>query len=37
MLGPVVDVKFTGGDLPAIYEALKVTNPTISESKDNLT
>lgn len=37
VLGPVVDVKFTGGDLPAIYEALKVTNPTISESKDNLT
>ena len=36
VLGPVVDVEFTGGDLPQIYDALKVTNPSISDKEDNL-
>lgn len=37
VLGPVVDVKFATGELPAIYEALKASNPAISEEEDNLT
>ena len=36
VMGPVVDVEFTG-ELPAIYTALKTTNPTISKDADNLT
>ncbi|MBI5367186.1 MAG: F0F1 ATP synthase subunit beta [Planctomycetes bacterium] len=34
VIGPVVDVAFTGGTVPAIYNALKVTNPA---SKTELT
>ena len=37
VLGPVVDVKFATGELPSIYEALKLSNPTISDQEDNLT
>lgn len=37
VLGPVVDVEFEGGDLPAINSALKVTNNTISDKEGNLT
>jgi F-type H+-transporting ATPase subunit beta len=37
VIGPVVDVQFDGGKLPSILNALKVTNPSISASKDNLT
>jgi len=36
VLGPVVDVEFTG-ELPPIYTALKATNKTISSEKSNLT
>ncbi len=37
VLGPVVDVEFPEGHLPAIYNALKATNKAINEIKDNLT
>jgi len=37
VLGPVVDVVFTGTVLPEINSALKVTNPTISDKQWNLT
>ncbi len=36
VIGPVVDVEFPSGQLPAIYNALKVTNPSISKADDNL-
>jgi F-type H+-transporting ATPase subunit beta len=36
ILGPVVDVEFKGVDLPPIYAALKLTNPTISSKEWNL-
>ncbi|MFO0666404.1 MAG: F0F1 ATP synthase subunit beta [Polyangiaceae bacterium] len=36
VIGPVVDVEFSGG-LPSILNALKVTNPSISSEPDNLT
>jgi len=35
--GPVLDVRFEQGQLPAIYNALTVTNPAISDKADNLT
>jgi F-type H+-transporting ATPase subunit beta len=37
VIGPVVDVEFEGGKLPKILNALKLTNPSISGSKENLT
>ena len=37
VIGPVVDVEFGAGKLPKIFNALKLTNPGISDSKDNLT
>jgi F-type H+/Na+-transporting ATPase subunit beta len=37
VLGAVIDVTFTAGNLPAIGNALKATNKTISDVKDNLT
>ena len=37
VMGPVVDVEFEAGELPDIYTALKVTNETIDDRKDNLT
>lgn len=36
VLGPVVDVEFREG-LPAIYNALKLTNQNINDTKENLT
>jgi F-type H+-transporting ATPase subunit beta len=36
VLGPVVDVEFGNADLPAIYTALKVSNPAINNQKNNL-
>ncbi|HVW25956.1 MAG TPA: F0F1 ATP synthase subunit beta [Polyangiaceae bacterium] len=36
VIGPVVDVKFSSGKLPAILNALTVTNPNISDKPDNL-
>ena len=37
VMGPVVDVEFTKGNVPPIYNALTVTNKSISDSEDNLT
>ena len=37
VIGPVVDVEFADGKLPKILNALKLTNPSISSAKDNLT
>lgn len=36
VMGPVVDVEFDGGELPAINSALRVTNKFISDSEFNL-
>jgi F-type H+-transporting ATPase subunit beta len=36
VIGPVVDVEFESGDLPPIYNALRITNPAISDEPDNL-
>jgi F-type H+-transporting ATPase subunit beta len=35
VIGPVIDVEFEGGNLPAIFHAVKVTNPTISDKEWN--
>ena len=37
VIGPVVDVEFSGGKLPQILNALKLTNPGISSAHENLT
>jgi F-type H+/Na+-transporting ATPase subunit beta len=37
VIGPVVDVEFPDGKLPKILSALKLTNPGISNVKENLT
>ena len=36
VMGPVVDVEFPEGQLPAIYNALTLTNQEIDSQKDNL-
>jgi len=36
VIGPVVDVEFPDGDLPQIYNALKMTNPEINDQPWNL-
>jgi F-type H+-transporting ATPase subunit beta len=36
VIGPVVDVEFADGSLPPIFNALKLTNPAISDKSDNL-
>jgi F-type H+-transporting ATPase subunit beta len=36
VMGPVVDVEFGPGQLPAIFNALKVSNPFISSDPENL-
>src|SRR5258706_5518980 len=36
VIGPVVDVNFPAGQLPKILNALYVTNPSISNEKNNL-
>lgn len=36
VMGPVVDVEFPQGHLPAIYNALTLSNASISKEKDNL-
>ncbi|NDY42076.1 F0F1 ATP synthase subunit beta [Dissulfurirhabdus thermomarina] len=36
VIGPVVDVEFEPGKLPAILNGLAVTNPAIDDTKDNL-
>ena len=37
VMGPVVDVEFTHGNVPDLMTALHVTNPAIDERDDNLT
>ncbi|NRA65763.1 MAG: F0F1 ATP synthase subunit beta [Pseudobacteriovorax sp.] len=36
VLGPVVDVEFPIGELPKIFNALRMSNPSINDDKDNL-
>ena len=36
VIGPVLDIEFPPGHLPKIYNAIRVTNPTISDRKWNL-
>ncbi len=36
VIGPVVDVEFSEGELPPIFGALKITNPRIDETEENL-
>jgi F-type H+-transporting ATPase subunit beta len=36
VMGPVVDVEFAEGDLPSIFTALQITNPTIDDQEGNL-
>ncbi|MBI5491741.1 MAG: F0F1 ATP synthase subunit beta [Deltaproteobacteria bacterium] len=36
VIGPVLDIEFQPGKLPAIYNAVKVTNPSISSEPWNL-
>lgn len=36
ILGPVIDVEFPEGNLPPIYNALRMTNASISDEKENL-
>ena len=37
VMGPVLDVEFPEGQVPAINNCLKVTNSSLGESKENLT
>jgi F-type H+-transporting ATPase subunit beta len=37
VMGPVIDVEFPNGKIPAIFNALKLTNKTISNLENNLT
>ena len=36
VMGPVVDVEFPTGEVPAVLNALRVTNPVIDDKSDNL-
>ena len=36
VMGPVVDVAFPEGELPPIYNALRLTNPSINDQEENL-
>lgn len=36
VIGPVIDVQFPSSDLPSIYTALTLTNPSINNQPDNL-
>jgi F-type H+-transporting ATPase subunit beta len=36
VIGPVVDVEFPDGNLPPIYNALRITNPAINDQEWNL-
>ena len=35
VIGPVVDIRFDSEELPPIYGAITITNPTINDKKDN--
>ncbi len=36
VIGPIVDVEFDSGRLPAIYHAVKLTNPSVNDQQWNL-
>jgi F-type H+-transporting ATPase subunit beta len=36
VIGPVIDVAFEEGQLPAILNAITITNPVINDEEDNL-
>lgn len=36
IIGPVLDIEFPPGELPAIFNAVKLTNPSINDQKWNL-
>ena len=36
IIGPIIDVEFESGHLPAIYNAIRVTNPSINDKEWNL-
>ena len=36
VMGPVLDVEFASGKLPAIYNALSLTNKSINDEEGNL-
>jgi F-type H+-transporting ATPase subunit beta len=36
VIGPIVDVEFPPGKLPQIFNAIKVSNPSLSDKKGNL-
>ena len=36
IMGAVIDVEFSGGTIPGIFNALKVTNPSINDKEGNL-
>jgi F-type H+-transporting ATPase subunit beta len=36
VIGPVIDVEFKEGELPTIYNAIRLTNPRINDKKENL-
>ena len=36
VIGPVVDVRFEAEQLPAIYNAIRISNPSISDREGNL-
>lgn len=37
VMGPVLDVEFPEGQIPAINNALKLTNPSLGDGQENLT
>ncbi len=37
VMGPVIDVEFPEGDMPEIFNALKMTNKTLGNEENNLT
>ena len=36
VIGPVIDVEFGEGELPSIYNAIRLTNPRINDKEENL-
>ena len=36
VIGPVIDIEFGEGELPTIYNAIRLTNPRINDKKENL-
>ncbi|MCK4846424.1 MAG: F0F1 ATP synthase subunit beta [Deltaproteobacteria bacterium] len=36
VIGPVLDIEFPAGKLPPIFNAITITNPSISDEQDNL-